>query len=321
MADLPASRVTSCRPFQRVGVDFAGPFTIKTTRMRNAKCIKAYLCIFVCFTTKCCHLEVVSELSADAFLACLDRFVSRRGLPTDVYSDCGTNFVGARNHLKEVTKFLNESQTKIHKHLSRHQVSWHLNPPASPHMGGLWESAVRSAKLILGRVIGDRPLVFEELATIFAKVEAALNSRPLCPISNDPNDARRLTPGHFLIGQPLLALPEQDLCHDSLSPLKRWQLIRQITQHFWRRWQSEYLHSLQERPKWHVKPKNLEPGELVLIKEPNLPPLRWRKARVIQTYPGTDGTVRVVELQTSSGTLLRPTVKLCPLLPCADLVV
>lgn len=321
MADLPASRVTSCRPFQRVGVDFAGPFMLKTSRIRTAKSVKAYMCIFVCFTTKCCHLEIVSELSTAAFLACFDRFVSRRGLPSDVFSDCGTNFVGACNYLKEISKFLRESQNEIQKSLAGHQISWHFNPPASPHMGGLWESAVRSAKLILSKIIGDRSLVFEELATVFSKVEAALNSRPMFSVTNDPNDLELecLSPGHFLIGQPLLALPEQDSCHENLSLLKRWQLVRQITQHFWRRWQAEYLHTLQQRPKWFHKSQNLKPGDLVLIKEPNLPPLQWRKARVIRTCPGTDGTVRVVELRTSSGTLLRPTVKLCPLMPCADL--
>ncbi|XP_052753699.1 uncharacterized protein LOC128201271 [Galleria mellonella] len=211
-----------------------------------------------------------------------------------------------------VTQHIKNSHEEIHKHLARQQVVWHLNPPASPHMGGLWESAVRSAKIILTRVIGDRSLVFEELATIFAKVEAALNSRPLVPITNDSNDLDVLTPGHFLIGKPLQALPEEEMTESNL--LKRWQLVRQITQHFWKRWQTEYLHTLQQRPKWLARLPNVQVGDLVLLKESALPPLRWKTARVTRVYPGSDGTVRVVELKTSAGSLLRPVTKICPLL-------
>lgn len=124
MGDLPSHRVTPCRPFQKVGVDFAGPFMLKTSRVRNAKAFKSYLCLFVCFTTKCVHLEIVSELSTDAFLACFGFacFVSRRGLPTDVFSDCGTNFVGARNYLKDVYQHFKNSDAEICKSLTNRQV-------------------------------------------------------------------------------------------------------------------------------------------------------------------------------------------------------
>ena len=81
MADLPADRVTQARVFNGVGTDFAGPFQIKASQLRNAKIMKAYLCVFVCLATKAVHLEVVSELSTEAFLAAFSRFVSRRGLP------------------------------------------------------------------------------------------------------------------------------------------------------------------------------------------------------------------------------------------------
>ncbi|XP_059047611.1 uncharacterized protein LOC131843038 [Achroia grisella] len=217
--------------------------------------------------------------------------------------------------LMRLNLFFDNIGLEIHKYLAHQQIVWHLNPPASPHMGGLWESAVRSAKLIITRVIGDRSLVYEELATIFTKVEAALNSRPLVPMTNDPNDLDVLTPGHFIIGKPLQALPEEEIIESNL--LKRWQLVRQITQHFWKRWQSEYLHTLQQRPKWLAKLPNVQVGDLVLLKDPGLPPFRWKIARVTKICPGSDGTVRVVELKTSTGTLLRPVVKICPLLPCA----
>lgn len=102
MAELPASRVTPCRPFLISGTDFAGPFLIKDGRLRNRRLVKAYICIFVCFSTKAVHIELVGDLTTESFLNAFKRFVSRRGLCTDVYSDNGTNFVGANNELKEI---------------------------------------------------------------------------------------------------------------------------------------------------------------------------------------------------------------------------
>ncbi|XP_073946806.1 uncharacterized protein [Choristoneura fumiferana] len=313
MGNLPPSRVREARPFIRVGIDFAGPFSIRTSNQRKSKVVKAYLCVFVCLAVKAVHLEVTSDLTTNAFMASFDRFVSRRGMVSDVYTDCGKNFQGARRHLNEVDVFLRQHQHDLTEALAKVSVKWHMNPPYAPHMGGLWEASVKSAKLLLKRTLGEQVLTFEELTTIFAKVEAVLNSRPLCPTSNDPNDLETLTPGHFIIGHPLVSLPEYDFDHTPISRLNRWQLVQQISQHFWRRWQLEYLHNLQQRAKWCKNVPNLKIGDLVLVKEDNLPPLQWRKARVSKLRPGADGVVRVVELRTSTGTCVRSVAKVCPL--------
>lgn len=100
MGDLPKSRVQSVRPFSNVGIDYAGPLAIKEGKRRNARASKCYLAIFVCMAVKAVHVEVVSDLSTPAFIATLQRFVSRRGVPMNIYSDCGTNFQGADNVLR-----------------------------------------------------------------------------------------------------------------------------------------------------------------------------------------------------------------------------
>jgi len=101
-------------------------------------------------TVKAIHLEIVTDLSTPAFLAALDRFVARRGLPSDIYSDCGTNFVGAS---KQLRKFFSDVKTR--DQLSSHlPCSWHFNPPSAPHFGGIWEAAVKSMKRLLVRVVG-----------------------------------------------------------------------------------------------------------------------------------------------------------------------
>lgn len=313
MADLPADRVTAARPFLGTATDFAGPFLVKSSLLRNAKAVKAYLCVFVCLATKAVHLEVVSSLSVEAFVAAFTRFVSRRGLPSLIRSDRGTNFIGANNYLKEINQFLLDNQFILKEEFRRQNIHWEFNPPASPHMGGLFEAAVKSAKNLLKREVGETILTFEELSTIFSKIEAILNSRPLVAMSEDPCDLEVLTPGHLLIGQPLLALPESHWKETKCSKLSRFQLIQKLYQNIWSRWHTEYLTSLQTRNKWYSPTENLKIDDLVLIIDENSPPLQWRRGRVIELYQGKDSIVRSVKLKTQTGELVRPVVKLCKL--------
>lgn len=310
MGDLPADRVLESRPFAGVGTDFAGPFMVKTSRIRNAKTLKAYLCVFVCLATKAVHLEVVSDLTTEAFVAALGRFVSRRGMPSLIRSDCGTNYKGTDHYLTDVYNFLCKNQTAIGTALSRRGISWQFDPPACPHWGGIFEAVVKVAKTHLRRAIGETILTFEELATVFCKVEAVLNSRPLCPLSSDPNDLEALTPGHFLIGQPLTALPEYPFRDVNSNRLSRFELLQQLTQSFWSRWNLEYLHLLQQRVKWTDKTNPPKVGDLVLLKDANLPPLHWRRGRIVKLYPGADGVPRFSEVMVGNSILKRAVASL-----------
>lgn len=273
MANLPSERIASQPIFSHVSTDFAGPFLIKASTLRNAKLLKVYFCIFVCISTKAVHVEIVSSLSTEAFLAALQRFVSRRGTPTLIRSDCGTNYIGARNQLKKVQNFLAENNDAITHKLANQHITWWLNPPTAPWFGGLQEIAVKSTKQLLYRVIGEQHLTFEVFSTPLTRIEAVLNSRLLCPLSSDPSDFEPLTPGRFLIGRPLTALPAPSLDDRPLSVLRRFQLIQGISQRFWALWTRSYLHTLQTRSKWLSLSFPPQVGELVLVKEDNLHPL------------------------------------------------
>jgi len=140
---------------------------------------------------------------------------------------------------------LEDHHSKIYTSLSTLGVNWHFIPPRSPHFGGLWEASVKSLKTHLYCVLGNACLTHEELNTIIIKIEAVLNSRPLTPISSHPSDMSVLTPDHFLVGEPLCALPESDLTGVPKNRLKRWQRVAQLSQQIWGRWRLEYLAQLQ----------------------------------------------------------------------------
>lgn len=318
MGDLPCSRVTANRPFTICGVDFAGPFLVKDGITRSRTLVKCYLCVFVCFTTKASHLELVSDMSLEAFLNALKRFISRRGIPNEIHSDNGSNFKGAANELDKVYKYVtnnNSNSANIQHFLQVNNIKWFFIPPRSPHFGGLWEACVKSAKFHLKRILSNTNLTFEQFYTIIVQIEAILNSRPITPLSDNIDDLEPLTPAHFLIGQMTTALPQKDLVRLPINRITNYQRLQQITQHFWSRWHQEYLSNLQQRVKWKTSssPTQLKNGMMVLLKEDSSAPFQWHLGRIIETNPGKDGEVRVVTVKTAKGTFKRSFAKVCPL--------
>lgn len=310
MGQLPASRVTPVRPFHTTGVDYAGPFLLKTFQGRGAKTYKSWIAVFVCFVSSAIHLEVVTDYSTEAFLKAYRRFVSRRGVSSVLYSDCGTNFQGANKFLKQLFRSGFQENAQLVHSLARDGTRWIFSPPSAPHFGGKWEAAVKSVKFHLVRVIGDTLLTYEDFSTLLAQVEAVLNSRPLSALSDDPEDLYALTPAHFLTGSAPTILPEQALTNLPESRLALWQLIQQKLQHLWQRWSKECLQRYLAIAKWHRPDHHIKLGSLVLVTDERYPPGRWPLARVIEIHPGKDGLTRVVTVRTATTTLIRPIVKL-----------
>lgn len=313
MGNLPPERVTPVRPFLHTGVDYAGPILIRTGKGRGHRSHKGFIVVFVCLSSKAVHLEVASDYTAEAFLAAFRRFVSRRGLCCKVFSDCGTNFVGASRELREMFRASTSDGRRIAQAAASDGVRWRFNPPAAPHFGGLWEAAVKSTKHHLRRVIGEATLTFEEMTTLLTQVEACLNSRPLQPLTDDSDDLTPLTPGHFLIGAPLLAVPEPSRATEKDSTLSWWRLVQKMRDHYWQRWSHEYLQSLSARPKWTRSEVSPKIGDLCLVRTEITLPIRWPLARITALHPGDDGVTRVVTVRTASSTLTRPLTKIIPL--------
>ncbi|GFU64439.1 integrase catalytic domain-containing protein [Trichonephila clavipes] len=266
--------------------------------------------------------QLMADLPAARVTACrvfsqvaLKRFVARRGRPIEIHSDNGRNFVGANNELRKILKALFKGKMEeIMDFLSKEKIKWNFNPPSAPHFGGLWEAEVKSLKYHLKRVIGNSILSHEEFLTLVVQIEAVLNSRPICPLSNDPNDVETLTPAHFLVGSSLVAVPDPDYTEIPMNRLSRWQLVQRMNQHFWRKWSSEYLNRLQQRPKWCKGNVGFKEGDLVLVKpSENSDSLKWHLARILKLHPGKDNIVRVVTLKGKQGIYKRPVTKIANL--------
>ncbi|XP_029175540.1 uncharacterized protein LOC114944008 [Nylanderia fulva] len=210
MGDLPSPRVNPSSPFTHTGVDYAGPFFLTPFVSRGQKTRKHYIALFICLATKAIHIELVEDYSAAGFLAAFRRFASRRGLPQKLYSDNGTNFHGADRELKSTFDAVS-SDPSLRDVLANDRVEWHFIPSASPHFGGLWEAGVKSFKTHLKKTVGSHTLSQAEFSTLLCRIEACLNSRPIATLSDDPSDLLALTPGHFLIGRPMTAVPEESV--------------------------------------------------------------------------------------------------------------
>ena len=305
MADLPADRVTPGEPpFTRVGIDYFGPLVVKRARSD----VKRYGCLFTCLTTRAIHLEVAHSLDTESFLNALERFVSRRGRPSIIRSDNGTNFVGGQRELKGL---LNEwNQSKIEDHLLRKEIQWCFNPPAASHMGGVWERQIRTVRSILTNLVGQQTLSDEKLTTLFCIVEAIVNGRPITKLSDDPKDLKPLTPNDILLLRSDNVLtPGTFVRQDALK--QTWRQVQYLADVFWSRWLKEYLPMLHERQKWLLPKRNFQCGDLVLLLHENTPRCQWPLGVVTQTNAGSDGLVRSVEVRTKSGLYTRPIHKLC----------
>lgn len=321
MGELPSDRVRPCRPFEHSGVDYAGPFLLKT---RNGRCKimeKKYVAVFVCMASKAVHLELVDGLSADDFIHGFMRFTSIRGPCARMWSDNGTNFKLAE---KELARMLRSwKQVDMGKALQALGTEWRFTTPYAPHQGGLWEAGVKSMKYHLRRVIGAHHLTSSDFRTVLAQTSAMMNSRPLSAFTNDPEDLSFLTPAHFLIGGPMVQPFGANVSEIPTNRLKHLEQIQKMSQVFWKSWQNDYLHELQQRPKWRKEYENLRVGDLVIVRDENTPPTMWKMARIVEVLPGRDGLVRNVRIQMPSvdwekkkrpQILERPVQKLC-LLP------
>ena len=310
MADLPVDRIVSGEPpFSRVGTDYFGPFQVK----RGRSTVKRYGVIFTCLTTRAVHLEMASSLDTDSCINAIRRFIARRGPVKVMWSDNGTNLVGAERELRQEIDRWNQS--KIHSSLLQRGIDWHFNPPSGSHFGGIWERMIRSVRKVLFGLLQQQVVRLddESLSTLFCEVESVLNSRPITKMSEDSDDLEAITPNHLLLLRSGSKVPCGLYSKDDNYARRRWRQIQYLANVFWVRWSREYLVTLQERQKWRQPRVNVAVNDVVLIMDSS-PRSSWALGRVLRVISDKKGLVRMVEVKTASSVLCRPIHKLCLLL-------
>ena len=214
-------------------------------------------------------------------------------------------------HIALQTRQIPWSYIEVHCH----SIEWRFIPEHGPNFGGMWEAVAKSAKMHLRCIVGDVKLSFEELTTVLTQIKACLKSRPLVYTNlPDKDGIEILTPGHFLIGQSMCSLPDPAFSYHSLSLLKRWDLCQNLVCHFWKRWSEEYLTSLNKYSQWCRQSKNLEVGNIVLLKENGIVPIQWPLGKIVKVHHGKDTLVHVATLRTCKGIYKQPVSKITLLL-------
>ncbi|XP_062716949.1 uncharacterized protein LOC115265221 [Aedes albopictus] len=310
MGPLPKVRLTPfVRPFTYTGVDYMGPFEVKVGR----SLVKRWICLFTCLTVRAVHLELAHSLSTKSCVMAFRRFVNRRGAPLEVFSDNGTNFVGASRQLSEEMQKINEINEDCASTFTNARTQWHFNVPAAPHMGGPWERMVKSVKVAMSAISNSPHHPSDEvMETVMLEAEGIVNSRPLTYVPLEAIDREALTPNHFLLYSSSGNKQSVVTADQSVTLRDSWTIARNIMDEFWRRWVREYLPMLTRRTKWFDNVKPLEHGDLVVIIDENARNC-WERGRILEVFPDKSGQVRRATVQTARGVFARPAVKLAVL--------
>ena len=315
---LPEFRVTQLKPFQFVGVDFAGPLYVKPSDVTLKP--KCWLCLFTCCTTRAVHLELVPDLSTSTFMNCFERFCGRRGIPSKVISDNGKTFKSAS---RAIAKIFNDTEVQTH---FAQRVSWIFNLERAPWWGGFFERLIKSAKRCLKKVVGQSTLTYDELVTLVVEVEAVLNLRPLTYLSVD-DLSEPVMPSH---GYRVLSLPDVELSEpedpdynlDRVEVTRRAQHLKAVLSRFWKRWKKEYFLELREHHRTQRVTRGsdaeLQVGAVVTVFDDSQPRGMWRLGIIEELIHGADSVtrgarVRVITRTGRSTSLRRPIQLLYPL--------
>lgn len=267
--------------------------------------------IITCLTVRAIHIELSSTLSTDSCMMCIQRFICRRGVPLEIYSDNGRNFRGSSKELQVAMSYINESA--LAEKFNSESTQWYFNPPSAPHMGGAWERLVRSIKVTLNEILPTKTPSEELLNTMMHEVENIVNSRPLTymPLESELEEA--ITPNHFLLGSSNGLKPLGNFTSNVWVQRQNWKRAEEYSNRIWRRWRQEYLPSLRRRTSFHDEHPNIEVGDIVIICDDDLPRNLWPKGKVMAVYPSSDGRIRRVSVRTSTGIFIRPVSKLAVL--------
>ena len=296
--------------FSEIGLDMAGPFSVKQGRGRAIA--KRYALLFSCCWTRALNVEVADSASTESCVMAFIRHCNVYGFPRYVNSDRGGNLVGTERHLREQWEVLETAMKS--KAVDWPNISWHFNPPYSPRFTGHVEVMVKILKGCLRRILGQPRYLFreEELLTLMKVAQGYANMRPLTAPSDHPDDPPPLTPADFLMtGNRFLgSVPEYDWENYDLKTRK--EMLGQVTGELWKALRKDYITTLQEYSKTRGE-KSMKVGDVVLILDKTLPTGRYALGRIVSARTNPDGKARSFDIKHRGEIIQRSIMTLAPL--------
>ena len=286
---LPPFRMDESEPpFTNTGLDIFGPMKV---RMKTPG--KRYGLIFTCATTRAVHLEVMSDMTADQVFWAFRRFIARRGIPSLIYSDNGSQLVAVKKRFVVLLEELRQVKPDFEI-----RVVWIFQTAISPWRGGFYERLIRSVKYALITLTFKKPLEDIELETILYEIESHMNSRPLFTI-----DGKTITPAHFFTGKSLTRLPP--IGNNEARNISRVDIIdaylknQRYVNAVWNEWRTQYLLQLRQYHQNVNQPKSpfrFQVDDVVILKN-NQPHDSWPLGRIVKLHTSPDGIVRSVDVE------------------------
>ena len=300
MANLPEERLSPAAPFEFTSVDLFGPYIVKDD-VKKRTTMKVWGVVFSCMSSRAIHVELASTLSTESFLLAYQRFTAVRGHPRKIWSDPGTNFIGAKPILKEMYTYLDQQSTgTFDSYIARNGTdwTWKIHPADSPHRNGAVEAAVKITKRALQSLGKVEGLTFIEFLTVLQLAANLANERPISArVQSQEECIQYITPNTLLLGRATQSGDFKTVDH-STYPFKRLQDIQTQVSKFWKSWSQLAGPNLFIRSKWHVAERNVSVGDIVWLCDQNALRGQFKLGRVKSVNPDSKGIVRDVHVVT-----------------------
>ena len=315
MAPLPSVRVDNYITFEYAMIDFMGPFEVEhrykhygKTRKDVRKC---YVSVMTCLYCRAVALELCENMTTETLLESFDRMFARTGTVSVLFSDNFKSYQKADRYLTDLFKRIDRDD--IISQMGRKGIEWKFGIERAAWSQGAVEVMIKLCKGTLNRILNNHPTnprpTPQQFTTMLLRCEAWMNDRPLGATLDEKNSIRPLTPSMLIRGRQLGSLPQEPL---PLTEIPEKEHLTRMMAHrahlqneMWRTWQQEYLLKFQVGrllASQHM-PK-LEVGMLLLLRDKKFKVNTWMIVKVIKLFPGTDGRIRRVEIETTKGTKL-----------------
>ncbi|KAF2894390.1 hypothetical protein ILUMI_11785 [Ignelater luminosus] len=279
-APLQKNRILISNPFKNTGVDFAGPLYVLN---ENDEQRKSYLMLLTCAATRAVHLELVLDLPTESCIRAFRRFISRRGVPTTLFSDNAKTFKRASLELSKLYENLHNEE--VSNFSTKHRIGWKITVERAAWWGGFWEKLIKTVKDCLKFALGKSRVNIDKFQTILTEIEATVNARSLTYIDNDKDNFSIVSPSSFLLKcECQCVLPEVQTNLKRETILQRWKERQRILSKFWKKWSTDYLHQLRTAHvnSWDSQTKMFNVGDIVLLHDQKAPRLSWKMVALIK---------------------------------------